>query len=216
MKTYIWTLPTRVFHSCLVIFTIITFLSADDDFLKLHSIFGYGIGILILFRLTWGKMGPKYSNFKDFNFSIRKVLTFSKDLLLNKNHKTYAGHNPAASFILFCLIISLGFAVLSGLLALGEADKGYFKFLETSFFEDIHEFLSYLTLVFIFIHISGVIIDNFLHKKVGTLKSIINGYKNVDVQNIKLNFKQKIVSLLFFFLMLFIMYLTATDFDHLF
>lgn len=217
MKTYIWTLPTRVFHSCLVIFTLIAFISADDDYLKIHSVFGYAIGVLILFRLLWGKIGPKYSNFKDFNFSFKKVIIFFKDFLFRKEHTSYAGHNPAASFVLYILLISLGFAVLSGLLALGEvADKGYFKFLKTSFFEDIHEFLSYLTLVFIFMHISGVVIDNFLDKKTGTLKSIVYGYKNIDAKDVKLSLKQKIIASLFLMLMLFIMYLTATDFDHLF
>lgn len=217
MKTYIWSLPTRVFHSCLVLFIVITFLSGDDDYLKLHAVFGYGIGILILYRLLWGKIGPQYSNFKDFNFSLKKAISFSRDILLRKDKTIYAGHNPAASFVLYFLLITIGFVVLSGLLALGEeANRGYFKFLKTSIFEDVHELIANFMLVIIAIHISGVLIDRFLHKEHGTLKSIVFGYKNIEAQIVELSLKQKIVSFLFLALMLFIMYLTATDFDHLF
>lgn len=216
-KTYIWSLPTRVFHSCLVVFILITYLSGDDDYLKLHAVFGYGIGVLILFRLLWGKIGPQYSNFKDFNFSLKKAMSFSKDVLLRKDKTIYAGHNPAASFVLYFLLITIGFVVLSGLLALGEeANRGYFKFLKTSIFEDIHEYIANFMLIIIAIHISGVLIDRFLHKEHGTLKSIVFGYKNIDKDDVILSFKQKIISFLFLALMLFIMYLTSTDFDHLF
>ncbi|PHR73484.1 MAG: cytochrome B [Arcobacter sp.] len=217
MKTYIWSLPTRIFHCCLVLFIVITYISGDDDYLKIHSVFGYGIGVLILFRLLWGKMGPKYSNFKDFNFSFKKAFSYSLDIFLKKDNKIYAGHNPAASFVLYFLLITIGFVVLSGLLALGEEpNKGYFKFLNTSIFEDIHEIIANFMLIIIAVHISGVLLDRYLHKEHGTLKSILFGYKNVEEENVVLTLKQKIVSFLFLCLMLFIMYLTATDFDHLF
>ena len=217
MKTYIWSLPTRVFHSCLVLFIIITYISGDDDYLKIHSVFGYAIGVLILFRLLWGKIGPKYSNFKDFNFSFKKALSYSIDILLQKDNKIYPGHNPAASFVLYFLLITIGFVVLTGLLALGEGpNKGYFKFLNTSIFEDIHEIIAGFMLFVIAIHISGVLLDRFLHKEHGTLKSIVYGYKNIGEESVILSFKQKIISFLFLCLMLFIMYLAATDFDHLF
>ncbi len=217
MKTYIWSLPTRIFHSCLVLFIVITYISGDDDYLKIHSVFGYGIGVLILSRLLWGKIGPKYSNFKDFNFSFKKAFSYSLDILLKKDNKIYAGHNPAASFVLYFLLITIGFVVLTGLLALGEEpNKGYFKFLNTSIFEDIHEIIANFMLILIAVHISGVLLDRYLHKEHGTLKSILFGYKNVEEENVVLSLKQKIVSFLFLCLMLFIMYLTATDFDHLF
>lgn len=49
MRTYIWSLPTRIFHWSLVVFMIIVWLSADDDFLQIHSAFGYTITVLIIF-----------------------------------------------------------------------------------------------------------------------------------------------------------------------
>lgn len=217
MKAYIWTLPTRIFHTSLVILTLIAFLSADDDFLKLHSIVGYGIGVLIIFRIFWGLTGPKYSNFKDFNFSIKKAFEFIKNQLLFKKDKIYAGHNPAASLVLFIIIILMGLVVFSGMLNLGEeANKGYFKFLNTSIFEDIHEFLANFILFFIFLHISGVLIHHLLHKKDNTLKSILYGYKNLEAQNVNLTIKQKLLSFFFFLLFFEIIYLAYSGLDHLY
>ena len=66
-KSYIWSLPTRVFHALFVIFILLVFLSAQEDqWLNIHAVIGYAVLILVLFRICWGFFGPKYSLFKDF------------------------------------------------------------------------------------------------------------------------------------------------------
>jgi len=69
MKSYIWTLPTRVFHWSLAIgFTTAYILGDFDKFENLHFAFGAFVGTLILFRIVFGIFGPRYSNFKDFGY----------------------------------------------------------------------------------------------------------------------------------------------------
>ena len=60
-KSYIWSLPTRVFHLLFALFILIAFLTDDDKLLKYHAIAGYSILILLVFRVYWGYFGPKYS-----------------------------------------------------------------------------------------------------------------------------------------------------------
>ena len=47
-KSYIWSLPTRVFHLLFVLFILIAFLTDDDKLLKFHAIAGYSILILLV------------------------------------------------------------------------------------------------------------------------------------------------------------------------
>ncbi len=37
-KSYIWSLPTRVFHALFALFITISFLSAEDEWLNFHAI----------------------------------------------------------------------------------------------------------------------------------------------------------------------------------
>ena len=47
-KSYIWSLPTRVFHLLFALFILIAFLTDDDKLLKFHAIAGYSILILLV------------------------------------------------------------------------------------------------------------------------------------------------------------------------
>jgi len=216
MSTYTWGFPTRIFHLFLVLFIIIAWISADDDYLQIHSAFGYAIGVLILFRLTWGVIGPKYSHFKDFNFSIKKAFDFSKNVF--NNHEKHLGHNPAASLVLFTLLIVILFIVITGVLALGAQDaKGVFaslnltSFKELELFEELHEISANVMLVLIGAHLSGLLLDWFFHKEEGTLLSIVKGSKNIKGEDAKINFFQAIIAFLFFVLMLMSLYFTFTN-----
>lgn len=70
MKTYIWSLPTRLFHWLLAIgFTVAYILGDFDNLENWHFAFGAFVGSLIFFRLFFGLVGPEYSNFKDFQIA---------------------------------------------------------------------------------------------------------------------------------------------------
>ncbi len=201
-KTYVWSLPTRIFHWLLVLFILGAFLASDEDeLLDIHSAFGYGVGVLVIFRIVWGFIGPKYSRFKDFNLNIQEAKEFMTNIF--NPPKKYIGHNPAASFVMLSIIIVLFFVVLSGALAYGaEEGRGVFAFLynaskESEIFEELHEALTTLLFILIGIHLAGVFTDFLLHKEDQTLKSIITGYKNIEGESVKLNFFQKAVAFVF-------------------
>lgn len=204
-KSYIWSVPTRVFHWLFVLFILLAFLTGDEDrLLNYHVVVGYGILILLVFRAFWGLLGPKYSLFKDFPVTLQKA----KDFLINifENKQNYIGHNPLASYVLIAMLIVAFLTVITGIFAFGiQEGKGILGFLNTPFFKEmelfkeIHEFLSNLFIALIAAHISGILVDRLLHKKDETLNSIITGYK-VTQENvsIKLNIYQKTFAAIMF------------------
>jgi len=197
MKAYIWTLPTRIFHWMLVFYILLMFITSEEEnLLDYHAAFGYGIIILILFRLLWGVMGSRYSRFCQWPLSIKEAIGFVRSLPNPK--KYYAGHNPAASFVMLGIILVILLANISGVLAYGiQEGKGLFAWLNGTFFkemelfEEIHELFSTLLLLLIGAHLGGITVDYFLHKKSGTLSSIFSGYKNIKAPSAHLRPLQK-------------------------
>jgi cytochrome b len=203
MKAYIWTLPTRIFHWMLVFYILLMFItSKEENLLDYHAAFGYGIMILILFRLIWGVMGPRYSRFSQWPLSIKEAIGFVCSLSNPK--KYYEGHNPAASFVILGIILVILLSNISGVLAYGiQEGKGLFAWLNGTFFkemelfEEIHDLFSTLLLLLIGAHLGGITVDYFLHKKSGTLSSIFSGYKNIEAPSARLRPLQKFVAFVF-------------------
>ena len=204
-KSYIWSLPTRVFHALFVIFILLTFLSAQEDqWLNIHAVIGYAVLILVLFRICWGFFGPKYSLFKDFPLGKTNVKDFLNHIFEEK--LKYVGHNPLASYVMISMFVVAILTIITGVLAFGiQEGKGIFSFLNSSFFkkmelfEELHEVLSNLLIALIIAHLCGIFADRFLHKKQKTLNSIVSGYKiTSENESIKLNIYQKMFSLLMF------------------
>ena len=201
-KSYIWSLPTRVFHALFAIFILLAFLTDDDNLLLYHAIIGYGIFILLLFRVGWGLFGPKHSKFKDFPLSIKETKKFLGEII--NNSSKYVGHNPLASFVMVAILATVFLAILSGILTYGiQEGKGIASFLNSSFFkemelfEEIHEFFANFLILLVVIHLGGVLSDWIFHGKNKTLNSIANGYKITEKkETIHLNLFQKLFALL--------------------
>ena len=211
MKVYVWTLPTRIFHTLLVLFTLGAYITAEwDDLLTLHVSLGASLGILLLYRVIWGVIGPKYSLFSDFNLNITALKEYLFSLFDPK--KKYIGHNPAASYAMVSIIIVMLLLVITGLLTYGaQENRGIFAFLHDTFFKDmelfeeIHEFFGAVLWFLIAAHVGGVLLDRLLHAQDGTLTSIIDGHKNMEGENAKLTLFQKAVALIGIGLSLFIL-----------
>lgn len=210
-KSYIWSLPTRIFHWLFVILILFAFLTDDDKLLNYHAVIGYAILILLGFRLFWGYFGPKYSKFKDFPLSIKELKEFLNNIF--NNEQKYIGHNPAASYVMIAILISAFLIIITGALTFGvQEGKGLFSFLNNTFFKKMelfeagHEFLSGIFIALIVAHVLGIISDKMLHAKHETLNSIFSGFKMTKQDNsIKLNIFQKLFA--FIFLIIFITFL---------
>ncbi|PLY09672.1 MAG: hypothetical protein C0625_00270 [Arcobacter sp.] len=209
MKSYIWSIPTRVFHILFALFILLAFLTGDEDrFLNYHAVIGYFVFILLSFRIIWGFFGPKHSRFKDFPLSIKKAKDFM--LTIFEKKQNYVGHNPMASYVMVAMLVVTFLIILSGVLTFGiQEGKGLFSYLNSSMFKEmdlfkeIHEILSNLLIALIAAHLGGVVFDRLFHKKDETLNSIVTGYKVTSEDNsISLNMFQKTIFI--FFVLLFV------------
>jgi cytochrome b len=197
MKTYIWSLPTRIFHWLLVVGMVAAYLlSEEEELLNFHSSVGYMVGIMILFRIIWGFAGPRYSRFSDFPIGVNSLKTFVTEMKSSKNHSP--GHNPAASIVMLGIILFTLCIVISGILLLASEGQGFFTFVRTSLKEDtlkeIHEIAVNIVIALVIMHLLGNLVDFIFNKKAGTLQSMFTGYKNVEGESIRLSSFQKILA----------------------
>lgn len=209
-KSYIWTLPTRMFHLLFGILIIFMFFSDDDNLLLYHVMGGYLLLVLLTFRFVWGFMGPKYSSFKYFYFGKTHVKLFLKDIL--KPKQSYFGHNPLASYLMMGMLVLGILCILTGIVTYGsEEHKGLLSSLNIGFAEDIHEMFSNLLMLLVFGHFIGIAVDRTLHKEHETLKSIATGYKKtIYNDDVKLTWFQKLVALVFLALFIALIYFFIT------
>lgn len=209
MRTRIWTMPTRIFHWLLAIGFVSAYILSDfEDLNKFHFAFGAFVGSLVIFRILFGFIGPKYSLFRDFPIGIKKLKEFTKTFL--DKTKTYIGHNPAAALVMLAILLTALLCSVSGYLFYGTKEQVFNLGISRRTLKEIHEILANLFLILIVVHLLGVIIDNFFHRKVGTITSIFNGYKNVETENIRLNRFQTIFSILWFIVPLLVFWLAYT------
>jgi cytochrome b len=194
MKTLIWTLPTRIFHWLLAIGFTATYLLGEEDKLRpYHMAFGILVGLLILFRVVFGFIGPKYAHFRDFRIGINRQVEFIKKYF---SIKSYNGHNPIAAVIMLAILIVGLLCSASGYLLYAHDNNVLTIFTDAHFLEGTHEFLANFFLALVLIHLTGLALDFIFHRSTGTLFSMFSGYKNVDGEPVKLSGFQKVFSLL--------------------
>jgi cytochrome b len=202
MKTYIWTLPTRLFHWLLAIsFAAAYLLGGEENYLSLHAALGSFIGSLILFRIIQGIAGPRYARFHDFPVSPAFIKLFITSM--KKSKASHPGHNPLASVIMICIMITALISAVSGMLifATGETEIFGIRFnpgVNGEVFEEFHEVVVNIFLVLVGIHLAGILADTFFHRENGTIFSIFTGYKNIEAKDAHLSSGQKIFSVFWF------------------
>ena len=198
MKTYIWSLPTRLSHWLVVIALVVAYiLGGEAESINTHAAFGYLAGTLVLFRIIWGIFGPRYSRFSDFPVGIGKVKEFATNMKSTK--LKYPGHNPAASLIMIAIMTAILLVVLSGLANLATEGQGLLTFLnlpkESEFFKETHAVMVNILIALVIIHLLGIAVDTIFHGETGTLASIFTGYKKLTAESVKLDAFQKVLSI---------------------
>jgi len=181
---FVWPIYTRVIHWLIALSFSFAFLfSLQENLLNLHVAFGIVFGLMLVYRIIWGFVGPRYATFNTFKLSLTKLKFYFTEKVQNRYREIPAGHNPASSWFTL-IVLGLGSIIsITGLLLYGiQEGKGYLGFLNNHYYMymdtlfDIHKYTSYLLLIWVIIHISGVLVEQFYHKT-NMVFAMITGYK---------------------------------------
>ena len=166
-RVLIWDVPVRLFHWLLVLCFVVAYLTSESERWQLwHVTSGYVFGLLILFRLIWGVIGPRYARFKNFVKSPKVMMAYLTGLLKGQSTR-HLGHNPAGAW---AIVGMLGFGLLV-------VFSGWASFNDYGdWFEELHEVLANILLLIIAIHIGGVLVSSIVYRE-NLAKAMIHGYK---------------------------------------
>ena len=181
----VWDPVVRFFHWSLVSAFLIAYIT-EEELLIVHTWAGYLIVGLLVARIIWGFIGTHYARFSDFVHSPSTIIQFLKNTLALRA-KRYLGHNPAGGAMVMLLIFSLLATTTSGILLLGAEEQAgpvAHWFTQAGGFwskalEELHEFFANFTLLLVFIHIAGVIVESLIHKE-NLVSAMLNGFKSAD------------------------------------
>jgi len=186
-EVFVWPLCTRLIHWIIACSFFLSFVTSfNHSWFKWHLSFGVMFGMMLLFRLIWGFVGPNYATFKTFKLSPKELQDYFVQKIQNRWRKIYAGHNAASSWFTL-IVLGLGsWIVLSGLFLQGiQEGSGLFRDLNEHYFQFstslfiLHEVFSYLLFIWASIHIVGVLIEQFYHKT-HMIFAMITGYKKAE------------------------------------
>ena len=175
----VWDPLLRVFHWSLALLFIIAFASEDGPDV-IHIYAGYGISLLILFRLVWGIIGTRYARFSNFVYGKQAQKSYLKSLLSRKPEH-YTGHNPAGGLMVFILLGALLMQCFLGMIMLAGEGEGplansFLSIFSNSLTESLHDALSHGLLFLVVIHLAGVLISSLLHRE-NLVRAMITGKK---------------------------------------
>lgn len=184
---YIWPLCTRIIHWMIALSFSISFSTSffHHHFL-IHIAFGYIFALMLLFRLLWGFVGPDYATFKMFTLNMKALKFYFEEKVKDRWRKIHPGHNPASSWFTL-VVLSFGLVIaLSGMLLYGTQEgSGLFSFLNKEYFylgfglDILHRTASFILLAWAFIHIVGVLIEQFYHRT-HMAYAMLSGYKRCE------------------------------------
>ena len=111
-KIRVWDLPTRLFHWLLAACIAALLISGEvgGEAMVWHARFGMLALALILFRLVWGVLGPRYARFAEFVKGPAAVLEEIRGTADLK-----PGHNPLGALSVLAMLLVIGAQVSLGL-----------------------------------------------------------------------------------------------------
>ncbi|MEJ1994876.1 MAG: cytochrome b/b6 domain-containing protein [Limibacillus sp.] len=153
----VWDPLVRGFHWSLAASFLVAWVTAED-IESLHIWAGYAAAGLVVFRLLWGLVGSRYARFGQFVRRPGAVLSYLGDVLRGRE-KRFLGHNPAGSAMILLMLATLLAVSVTGWLYTTDAFWG------AGWLEESHEALANLLLVFVLLHLSGVLLASIRHRE---------------------------------------------------
>jgi cytochrome b len=200
----VWDPLVRFGHWALLVAFAVAYVTAEEEgeASELHEWAGYIVGGIVVVRVIWGLVGPRYARFSDFVTGPGASFRYLLDLI-GGHAKRYVGHSPAGGAMVIALLLCLAATVATGLMAeQGEgkaapaqgraaivspafADEhkegraGLHEEEHESAIGEAHAALANITLGLIVLHVLGVLLASFVHRE-NLARAMITGEKRAD------------------------------------
>jgi cytochrome b len=121
LPVQVWDAPTRLFHWAIVVLVGTAWLTERFNFMRLHTLNGYTVLVLLLFRIAWGVVGSDTARFARF---LKNPLAALHHLsgLHRREPDTEIGHNAAGGWMVLVMLLLLAVQVGTGLCANDDAN----------------------------------------------------------------------------------------------
>jgi cytochrome b len=179
--TRVWDLPTRIFHWTLAfcVFGLLITGFTGGDAMPWHYRFGYGVLILLLFRLVWGFIGGKWSRFASFIYAPSNMIRYLKG---QGDPLHSVGHNPLGAFSVFAMLALLLAQVSTGLISDDEISAAgpLTKFVSNatvSLASGYHVTIGKIVVIFLIVTHVVVILFYLYKKRENLIKPMLHGDK---------------------------------------
>lgn len=193
-KQIVWDLPLRMFHWCLAVCFVVSFVSVKIDNMELHVLSASCMFGLLLFRLLWGFLGSHTARFGSFIPSPKRLFRY---LAGRDKGEQYPGHTPLGALSVMAMLLFLIIQVSTGLVADDEIYitgplRDYVDSDTSSWATGRHVQLSDVLLGLVVLHLAAIVFY-WLVRKNNLVKPMISGQKAktnstaVDADYSKLN-----------------------------
>jgi cytochrome b len=159
-RVAVWDAPTRLFHWSVVVLIFISWLSADQGYMRVHLWSGLTLLVLLLFRIGWGFAGATTARFSNFLHTPSAIFSYLKAMVQGIK-PLHAGHNPAGGLMVVLLLAVLLCQAVTGLFGNdGLKFSGPLALLVSADFSDrltqIHSVIFNILLVLIWLHLVAI------------------------------------------------------------
>lgn len=183
----VWDAWIRFFHWSLVLLFAFQIYSGKTggNIMQWHMIAGYGVLVLILFRVAWGFVGSTHARFASFLAGPARTVRFARRLF-SRGSTAVVGHNPLGGWMVIALLASLAVQAGTGLFANDDiATEGPLAVLVPRNVSDrlttIHRLNAYVLVVLAALHVAAIVFHRVV-KKEALVAAMVTGVQRVPAE----------------------------------
>jgi cytochrome b len=196
-RVRVWDPAVRIGHWLLVALFATAYASGEIDG-DLHPYAGYGVGLVVAFRLVWGFVGTRTARFAEFLRGPAQTLAYLRAFAAGRPPH-FLGHNPAGGWMIVLLLAMLALTTWTGLETYGAQGHGplaqassllpvahadgarkakakRFRSSREKFWKELHEALANATLALVLLHVAGALVASLVHRE-NLVKAMVTGDK---------------------------------------
>ena len=181
-KRLVWDLPLRLFHWLIVLSIIGSYTTAKlgVDYMQYHFYFGYFMIAMLMFRITWGFIGPRHARFSSFLTGPSAFFTYAKQMFSRAGHVS-VGHNPVGGLMVIVMLVLLAVQATTGLFTTDTIiwNGPFYPTVSEStgsFLSSVHEANFNIILGVVGLHLAAIIYYHWV-KKQNLVSAMFTGYK---------------------------------------